>query len=412
MKESNYRSSFSKAVIAVLLLAGFLSTEDIRSQWVLKSNGVTNPLVLSIEVKGDKIFAGTQGSGVFVSSDLGESWTQTTLNFSTVRTLLSLGGNIYAGTLGNSLYFSTDDGLSWEQKMQTVQGVTCFSSDGSKIYAGTNFYGLHLSEDNGLTWYRVSFNLNFVNSVLWRPGKMFVGGHFIYDEGLYESTDGGIMWNPTVIDYTHVNALEQNGNRIFAGTDSNGVMFSDNDGLSWVQTQLTTQNITDIFVSDGYVFAGTYQSGLYLSLNNGQNWEPKNGGLAVNSIDNITRQTKYVFLATRGGVYRASIYDLLGIQPVSTVIPRSYGLSQNYPNPFNPAAKIRFDIPADKNRTGIVSLVLFDVMGREVETLVNEELRPGTYEINWNATGYPSGVYFYRLIAGDYSSVKKMILLK
>ncbi len=200
--------------------------------------------------------------------------------------------------------------------------------------------------------------------------------------------------------------------RNLAGPDPNGVLLSDDEGISWIQTPLTTQNVVDIYVLKEYVFAGTFQSGLFVSHNNGVNWEPKNGGLAVNSIENMTRQNKHMFLATRGGVYRAHLNDILGLQPVSSVIPKSYGLSQNYPNPFNPVTKIKFDIPADNNRNGIVSLILFDAIGREVETLVNEELSPGSYEIEWNASAYPSGVYFYALRTGDHNSVKKMVLIK
>lgn len=414
MKQENYRLIHTKGILFIfvfLLSTAFLSTPF--SQWVLKSSGITNPQVLSILSKGNRVFAGTHGSGVFVSSDNGENWVQTSLNTSTVRALIAVGQNIYAGTLGNSLYISTDEGLNWEQKMQTVQGVTCFSTDGSKIYAGTNFYGLHLSEDNGATWNRVSFNLNFVNSVLWRPGKMFVGGHFIFEEGLYESTDGGVMWNPTVIDYTLVNTLADNGTRIFAGTDSMGVLISDDDGLSWTQTTLTTQNVTDIYVFENYIFAGTFQGGLFVSHNNGMNWEPKNGGLAVNSLENITKHFKYIFLATRGGVYRTHLNEILGVQPVSNVIPGRFELFQNYPNPFNPSTTIRFDIPASSiYGSGNVKLVIFDAIGKEVGALVDENLSPGSYEVNWNASGYPSGVYFYRLEAGDFSAIKKLILVK
>jgi photosystem II stability/assembly factor-like uncharacterized protein len=404
--------SFSKAAITMLLIIGFLSAADLYTQWVLKSSGITNPIVLSIEVKDNKIFAGTQGNGVFVSSDLGESWTQTSLNFSMIRALFVHGGIIYAATLGNSLYISNDDGISWQQKIQTVPRFTCFATDGNKVYAGTTFYGLHLSEDNGETWNRISFNLNNVSAVLSRPGKLMTGNNWIYNDGLYISTDGGVMWDSTSLNYTHINDLSDNGNRIFAGADSNGVLYSDDEGLNWVQTPLSTQNVTDIYIFEDYVFAGTFQGGLFVSHNNGINWEPKNGGLATNSIDDITRQNKYIFLATRGGVYRAHLKDILSLQPVSSVIPKSYGLSQNYPNPFNPLTKIKFDIPADNNRNGIVSLILYDAIGKEVETLVNEELRPGSYEIEWNASAYPSGVYFYTLRSSDYNSVRKMVLVK
>jgi len=89
-------------------------------------------------------------------------------------------------------------------------------------------------------------------------------------------------------------------------------------------------------------------------------------------------------------------------------IPTDYALSQNYPNPFNPSTKIKFDIP----KSSYVKLIVYDVLGREIRTLMNEKLNAGRYNVNWNGSSYPSGVYFYKLIAGDYVSVKKMILLK
>jgi hypothetical protein len=88
--------------------------------------------------------------------------------------------------------------------------------------------------------------------------------------------------------------------------------------------------------------------------------------------------------------------------------PTEFSLSQNYPNPFNPSTTIQYSI---KERTS-VELVLYDILGREVEVLVNEEQDAGQYKINLNAGGLASGVYFYKIQAGEYAEVKKMILLK
>ena len=88
--------------------------------------------------------------------------------------------------------------------------------------------------------------------------------------------------------------------------------------------------------------------------------------------------------------------------------PTDYRLYQNYPNPFNSTTTIRFSIPEGNN----VSLKVYDILGSEIETLINEEKSARTHEIKWNAANLPSGVYFYQLKAGDYTSVKKMILMK
>jgi len=103
--------------------------------------------------------------------------------------------------------------------------------------------------------------------------------------------------------------------------------------------------------------------------------------------------------------------------------PNEFSLSQNYPNPFNPSTKIKFEVPdqsavSGRNETRLVTLKVYDVLGNEIATLVNEEKQPGTYEVEFNVVGtsrdlsLPSGIYFYQLKAGDYVKTRKMILLK
>lgn len=93
-------------------------------------------------------------------------------------------------------------------------------------------------------------------------------------------------------------------------------------------------------------------------------------------------------------------------------IPEGFALSQNYPNPFNPSTKIRFAVPASVGTRYGVSLQVFDVLGKEVATLVNEELRAGNYETTFDGHGLASGVYFYRLQAGGFVQTKKLVLQK
>jgi hypothetical protein len=100
--------------------------------------------------------------------------------------------------------------------------------------------------------------------------------------------------------------------------------------------------------------------------------------------------------------------ETVGTDPVSNEVPNSYSLSQNYPNPFNPVTNIRFAIPT----SGFVSLKIFNVLGTEIASPVNEQLTPGIYEVSFDASDYSSGVYYYKLSAGDYSKTKKMILIK
>jgi hypothetical protein len=103
-------------------------------------------------------------------------------------------------------------------------------------------------------------------------------------------------------------------------------------------------------------------------------------------------------------------------EPVSIVavgdgangIPKQYALYQNYPNPFNPTSIIRYDLP----KSSFVTLKVYDVLGREVGTLVNERQEPGVHQVNWQASGFASGVYFYRLQSGGFVQTKKLILVR
>ena len=91
-----------------------------------------------------------------------------------------------------------------------------------------------------------------------------------------------------------------------------------------------------------------------------------------------------------------------------TELPKVFSLSQNYPNPFNPATSIKYSVP----KQSLVKLIIYDVIGREVVTLVNEVKTPGNYSVSFDASTYSSGVYFYRMEAGDFTDVKKMVLIK
>ena len=130
-----------------------------------------------------------------------------------------------------------------------------------------------------------------------------------------------------------------------------------------------------------------------------------------------------------GGIY--SNPAVIGIKVLSNELSNSFSLFQNYPNPFNPTTKIKFSIPATplsiENGEGQgvrnITLKIYDILGREVATLVNEKLNPGTYEVEWDASNYPSGIYFYKLTTDDASTgakdatgplsiTKRMVLLK
>jgi hypothetical protein len=137
-----------------------------------------------------------------------------------------------------------------------------------------------------------------------------------------------------------------------------------------------------------------------------------NGALSSNGVSMLSWQDN----RNDGGIYAQNINldgtfgNPIGVNPVSSSLPDKYSLSQNYPNPFNPSTVIKFSIASGGQ--GPVKLVIYDVLGEEVSTLVNQNLKQGGYEVSWNASDIPSGVYFYRLITQDFTSTKKMMLIK
>jgi hypothetical protein len=98
----------------------------------------------------------------------------------------------------------------------------------------------------------------------------------------------------------------------------------------------------------------------------------------------------------------------IGIQKIGSNVPEDYILGQNYPNPFNPSTTIEFSVPKKNN----VKIVIYDAIGRAVSTVVNSQLDPGTYKVNFESNNLASGIYYYSLISGEFSTTKKMVLVK
>lgn len=139
--------------------------------------------------------------------------------------------------------------------------------------------------------------------------------------------------------------------------------------------------------------------------------------LTIDTITNLQSNTIYHFRARATNQAGSSGFSNIAFDTTFSFnriislfgeVPTEYSLSQNYPNPFNPETNIKFSIP----KFSSVKISIFDISGREVETLVNEKLSAGTYQADWNASNFSSGVYFYKIFAGDYFETKRMLLIK
>ena len=230
--------------------------------------------------------------------------------------------------------------------------------------------------------------------------------------GIWLSTNSGAGWTNVsggLID-PGVTALAVSGTNIFSGTWSRGVFHSTNYGTNWtaINLGLTDSAVTCFAVSGSNVFAGTAH-GVFLTTNNGVNWTEVNTDLTDSSIPALTVSDSFVFAGTASGVWKRPLSEMItDVQPSSRELPTPYKMSQNYPNPFNPTTTINYQLPTQVH----VTFKLFDVLGREVATLVNGVEEAGYKSVNFDASKLPSGVYFYRLQAGSFVRTNKMLLIK
>jgi hypothetical protein len=415
----------------VVIVHCTLKIDNCSAQWVQMGNGITENYILTLAANGNNVFAGTANlHGIFKSTNNGVNWNQTSLNNQNITSLLVSNNTIYAGT-NNGIFISNNNGFTWTQTGAYIQNILSLAANGSNIYAGSNYNGVYKSIDNGISWIQTTLNNQAIFSLLISGNNIFAGSNGF---GIYLSTDNGTSWTNTGLNNKPIISFAIIGTNIFAGTALSGVYLTTNNGISWNQTNLTDKVVNSLTAIGNNLFAGIQNSptdsgGVYLSTNNGLSWIKKNQGFnSIIAVQSLLILNDNIFAGTNvQSVWRRPLLEIIGIQNISTEIPSSFSLGQNYPNPFNSMTKIKFDIPSsgfpiktfgnDK-----VVLKVFDILGKEIATLVNESAlggHPGTYEVTFDASMLTSGVYFYRLsvhqggsTTGDFSETKKMLLLK
>ena len=188
-----------------------------------------------------------------------------------------------------------------------------------------------------------------------------------------------------------------------------------NGGDLWLsQSSGDTRYLRECFVKNSLTMIAVGQGGkIITTTNGGNNFIVQSTGSSIElwSVRFASDTVGYaigdnvVLKTTNGGV--------TFISNVQNTYPEEYSLFQNYPDPFNPSTKIKFEIPsAGQIHAFDMQLKVYDILGKEIETLVNEKLFPGTYEVIFNGYNYPAGVYFYKLISNGFAQTKKMVLLK
>ncbi len=327
--------------------------------------------------------------------------------------------NIYVSNQSNGLFKSTNGGLNWTQipvsvfNNFSVQCVCCGKN--GWIYVGTSNGGVFRSTDYGAT-----FPVSSLSGILvvmlkidrFNPNYIYAGGSGVSSNfGFFFSTDAGSTWSDNTNPINNFDLAQSSNGDIFTVSTSTGFPLSKstNHGLNWTTIYSFGDFRRGICIdSRDYIYTSG-NSGIYRSSDGGVSFLSWN--VAYSSQKVVAYQNK-VFLAvsgnTNGGVYIYTDTTLSNVNPVGKITPVAYSLFQNYPNPFNPTTNIQFDIP----KSSYVKLKIFDMLGKEITTLVNDRLQAGSYRVNWNASQYSNGVYYYNITAGDFSKTRKMILIK
>ncbi|RPI19224.1 MAG: T9SS C-terminal target domain-containing protein [Ignavibacteriae bacterium] len=387
-----------------------LFNNAVYSQWSQVYQGPTDSRVEAMLVNGNSIFAGfynypNASIGVLKSTNNGYNWYQTSLNFQKVICLAAKGNNIFAGTQNFGVYVSSNNGTDWIQTTLNSVSVHSLASNGTSLFAGTVDSGLYKSTNNGDSWIRTTLPLTKSTGALLCNGTdMFAGAYWCS----YKSTNNGNTWSPMSLDNVAVQCFGISGSKLFSGFVYGSTQYafysSTDNGLTWNSSGNLGHVLSIITSGVNNVIAGN----AYVSTDNGLTWVDKGQGM-TELVFSLCVTNNYIYAGTSGGrIYCRPLSEVIGIQQISSEVPKKYLLNQNYPNPFNPVTNITFDIAAKDK----VRLIIFDALGREVIKLVNQELQPGCYQADWNAIGYSSGIYFYRLETKDYLVTKKMILLK
>lgn len=194
-------------------------------------------------------------------------------------------------------------------------------------------------------------------------------------------------------------------------SDAGRIVKTTNSGTNWTLVNSgTTQSLFGVYFTDAVTgYACGNNGAIVRTTDGGDNWTPQTSPLNEILTDVwFTSATTGYISNWSGKILKTTNGGITFIEPLSNEVPEAFSLEQNYPNPFNPVTNIRFSV-AD---FGLVNLAIYDASGRKIETLINEELQAGTYEVDWNASAYSSGVYFYQIQTKAFNNTKKMIIIK
>jgi len=358
----------------------------------------------------------------FLNRNLGwaSSWNTTNLPFGTV------------------LLITTDGGQSWTGEPYQDDNLfmtTILFLDSLNGWMGGKPHALVRTTNGGMSWEQAEIDTSLfaffpvLNITFYNSQYGYACGGAIDGAGVvWSTTNGGDNWfaidpldaPPDPINEVHtfdsLNVIGVGGDREVFGVQ---VIRSTNGGEFWEYEDIGMigVGITLDFRTDNEAWSSlNAQQKFMLSLDSGATWIQIATPDSTTIIDVIFPDSLHGFAVGKQGailIYTPPIVD--AVNEYDDVIPKSFELFQNYPNPFNPTTKIQYEVgslPTGQAGNQFASLKIYDLLGKNVATLVNEEKPAGSYEVEFDASGLPSGIYIYRLTAGNFSSSKKLIVLK
>jgi hypothetical protein len=401
--------------IQIILLCLLINTNPVNAQWVPTSGTAPGVPVKCFTVKNNILFTGTWGGtygngGAYRSTNYGANWVaiNSGLTDTAVMGYAVSGSYLFAGTFGG-VFRSTNEGTAWSQVNFGLTNTNVYTivSNGTDLYAGTND-GVFRSSNNGSSWGFTGLAGYLVDAFEVIGSNVFAG---TLGFGVFRTSNSGVNWTEVNSGLSNqaVQCLTSIGTNLYAGTFS-GVFRSTNNGANWSASGLSGTMINTLAVSGTNIFAGFAGGGVYLSTNSGTNWTAVGVGIPNTMVNTLFVKDTLIFAGTLSGtIYKRPLSEMVtSVNMLSNELPDKFSLNQNYPNPFNPSTNIKFDI----SKSSFVRISIFDVSGKEVTVLVNEQLQPGTYQTDWNASAYSSGVYFCKIAAEKYTDTKRMVLIK
>ena len=416
-------------------LNGFLGgaklafTTDGGESWDT-ANGITNSITKVFFINRQKGWAAA-GNGIFGTNDGGNYWIEQVNSGTDAFTSMYFVDSLNGWATSRYIWETTNSGQNW---FENTNVPFTFSTDiyfpnlitGWIARYSSVFPSLYKSTDSGLTWNEVQDVLGAIKFHLFPdPTHWFINGIYFSVPKVYLTNDEGNTWLDITTDvstgFTKFNSVSDN---LGYAVGNLGLILKYND-TTYTPVELSSFSANAVgqdVLLKWVTLTETNNKGFEINCekksksDGNSNW--KKVGF-IGGYGTTTEKHSYSFTDKVKGTgifyYKLKQIDFNGEYKWSNIIkitvnpPRQYDLSQNYPNPFNPSTSIKYDVP----KISRVTLKIYDILGREVITLVNNEVKnPGSYLAVFKASHIASGVYLLRLQADDYVNVKKMILLK